>query len=31
MMSKTVDKVQLAVAQLLMLAAATGFHGLYLM
>ncbi|WP_441257498.1 hypothetical protein ACS18Q_05415 [Vibrio sp. Vf1514] len=31
MMSKPVSKVQLTVAQLLMLVAATGFHGLYLM
>lgn len=31
MMSKTVDKVQLAVAQVMILAASTGFHGLYLM
>ncbi|TRN26712.1 hypothetical protein [Vibrio furnissii] len=31
MMSKPVSKVQLTVAQLLILVAATGFHGLYLM
>lgn len=31
MMSRPVDKVQLSLAQLFILAAATGFHGLYLM
>lgn len=31
MMSKAIDKVQLAVAQVMILASATGFHGLYLM